>query len=221
VETVSDKIGERKSPKAQAPLIFECVTVGCRLFVLRRIYGICIANYHDVVHPSLRSTWSLNETTAMIIDTGQPDRDIACRAADLSISPPSRRGRRDADGICGRGADPPNHAVAQRSRRLQGMAVAAEDRLSGDRRLDRCLWLRAGGGRGADRPRFSNEHLRKDADAFAAPAPLATVPLRRGALAARVLEEALEPGFTGAMIGALPKGVGGTLDDADLDPFGK
>ena len=49
--------------------------------------------------------------------------------------------------------------------------------------------------------------------------PLATVPLQDGALAARVLEEALDKGFTGAMIGTQPKGVGGNLDDPDLDPF--
>ena len=42
--------------------------------------------------------------------------------------------------------------------------------------------------------------------------PLATVPLQDGALAARVLEEALDNGFKGAMIGIQPKGVGGNLD---------
>jgi aminocarboxymuconate-semialdehyde decarboxylase len=72
---------------------------------------------------------------------------------------------------------------------------------------------------GADWARFLNEHFRKDAGALAALTPLATVPLQSGALAARVLEEALDAGFTGAMIGTQPKGVGGTLDDADFDPF--
>jgi len=42
--------------------------------------------------------------------------------------------------------------------------------------------------------------------------PLATVPLQDGALAARVLEEALDNGFKGGMIGIQPKGVGGNLD---------
>jgi aminocarboxymuconate-semialdehyde decarboxylase len=75
------------------------------------------------------------------------------------------------------------------------------------------------GEEGADWARFLNEHLRKDAEALAALTPLATVPLQNGALAARVLEEALDAGFNGAMIGTQPKGVGGNLDDADLDPF--
>jgi len=75
------------------------------------------------------------------------------------------------------------------------------------------------GDEAADWARFLNEHLRKDADALAALTPLATVPLQNGTLAARVLEEALDAGFTGAMIGTQPKGVGGTLDHAELDPF--
>lgn len=49
--------------------------------------------------------------------------------------------------------------------------------------------------------------------------PLATVPLQDGKLAAQVLGEALERGFGGAMIGTLPKGTGGNLDDPSLDPF--
>ena len=75
------------------------------------------------------------------------------------------------------------------------------------------------GEEGADWARFLNEHLRKDADALAALTPLATVPLQNGVLAARVLEEALDAGFAGVMIGTQPKGVGGTLDDGELDPF--
>jgi len=75
------------------------------------------------------------------------------------------------------------------------------------------------GDEGADWARFLNEHLRKEADALASVTPLATVPLQNGALAARVLAEALDAGFAGAMIGTQPKGVGGTLDDAGLDPF--
>ena len=49
--------------------------------------------------------------------------------------------------------------------------------------------------------------------------PLATVPLGDGARAAGVLKVAMVAGFPGAMIGTLPRGVGSTLDDADLDPF--
>jgi aminocarboxymuconate-semialdehyde decarboxylase len=49
--------------------------------------------------------------------------------------------------------------------------------------------------------------------------PLATVPLGDGARAASVLRAAMAAGFPGAMIGTLPRGVGSTLDHADLDPF--
>jgi aminocarboxymuconate-semialdehyde decarboxylase len=49
--------------------------------------------------------------------------------------------------------------------------------------------------------------------------PLATVPLGDGARAATVLNAAMGAGFAGAMIGTLPRGVGSTLDAADLDPF--
>jgi aminocarboxymuconate-semialdehyde decarboxylase len=49
--------------------------------------------------------------------------------------------------------------------------------------------------------------------------PLATVPLQDGKMAAEVLGEAMEAGFGGVMIGTLPKGLGGVLDDPQLDPF--
>jgi aminocarboxymuconate-semialdehyde decarboxylase len=49
--------------------------------------------------------------------------------------------------------------------------------------------------------------------------PLATVPLQDGRLAAQVLGEAMKAGFGGVMIGTLPKGLGGVLDDPGLDPF--
>ena len=49
--------------------------------------------------------------------------------------------------------------------------------------------------------------------------PLATVPLQDGKRAAAVLGEAMEAGFGGVMIGTLPKGLGGVLDDPQLDPF--
>jgi aminocarboxymuconate-semialdehyde decarboxylase len=72
---------------------------------------------------------------------------------------------------------------------------------------------------GADWARFYNEHMRQDAAALKSVFPLATVPLQDGRLAARVLEEALDAGFHGAMIATQPKGVGGNLDDPSLDPF--
>ncbi|MGE5270447.1 MAG: amidohydrolase family protein [Thiohalocapsa sp.] len=75
------------------------------------------------------------------------------------------------------------------------------------------------GEEGADWARFYNEHMAKDAAALPALTALATVPLQDGRLAARVLEEALDQGFKGAMIATQPKGSGGNLDDPDLDPF--
>ena len=68
------------------------------------------------------------------------------------------------------------------------------------------------GEEGAEWARCFNEHLTNDAIALAALTPLATVSSQDGALAARVLEEALDNGFKGAMIGIQPKGVGGNLD---------
>lgn len=75
------------------------------------------------------------------------------------------------------------------------------------------------GSEAADWARFYNEHMAKDAAALPALSALATVPLQDGALAAQVLEEALDAGFKGAMIATQPKGTGGNLDDPDLDPF--
>lgn len=49
--------------------------------------------------------------------------------------------------------------------------------------------------------------------------PLATVPLQDGRMAAEVLAEAIDKGFGGVMMGTLPNGRGGNLDDPDLDPF--
>ncbi|HKT18988.1 MAG TPA: amidohydrolase family protein [Stellaceae bacterium] len=72
---------------------------------------------------------------------------------------------------------------------------------------------------GADWCRFMNECTLKDIKALPALAPLACVPLQSGALAARVLEEALGQGFHGVMIGTQPKGQLGRLDDPDLNPF--
>ena len=72
---------------------------------------------------------------------------------------------------------------------------------------------------GADWCRFVNEHMLAAVAGLPAVRPLACVPLQSGKLAASVLEEALGQGFKGIMIGTQPKGMGGTLDDPDLNPF--
>jgi aminocarboxymuconate-semialdehyde decarboxylase len=75
------------------------------------------------------------------------------------------------------------------------------------------------GAEAADWARFYNEHMARDAAQLPTLSALATVPLQDGALAALVLDEALDQGFKGAMIATQPKGTGGNLDDPDLDPF--
>ena len=67
--------------------------------------------------------------------------------------------------------------------------------------------------------RLANDALLAAAKAELRFVPLATVPLGDGARAAGVLKAAIAAGFPGAMIGTLPRGVGSTLDHADLDPF--
>jgi aminocarboxymuconate-semialdehyde decarboxylase len=69
--------------------------------------------------------------------------------------------------------------------------------------------------------RLTNECLLAASKAEQHFVPLATVPLGDGERAAAVLKEAIAAGFSGAMIGTLPRGVGSTLDAADLDPFWK
>jgi aminocarboxymuconate-semialdehyde decarboxylase len=71
----------------------------------------------------------------------------------------------------------------------------------------------------ADWNRFLNGHLLKATKQIPFLVPLATVPMQSGQLAARSLEEALDQGFHGAMIGTQPKGAAGVLDDPDLNPF--
>jgi aminocarboxymuconate-semialdehyde decarboxylase len=80
-----------------------------------------------------------------------------------------------------------------------GYELPAEQGLAWSRFINDCMWdaLR-------EEKRFT---------------PLATVPLQDGNLAALVLREAIERGFGGVMIGTLPKGDKGVLDDALLDPF--
>jgi aminocarboxymuconate-semialdehyde decarboxylase len=97
----------------------------------------------------------------------------------------------------------------------------------GDRGIDKQIvggWLDVFGydipaDEGADWSRYFNEHLLKGVKPHPFLVPLATVPLQSGKHAAKVLEEALDSGFTGAMIGTQPKGATGVLDDPDLDPF--
>ena len=67
--------------------------------------------------------------------------------------------------------------------------------------------------------RLANDALWAAAKAEPHFVPLATVPLGDGARAGAVLKDAIKAGFAGAMIGTLPRGVGSTLDHADLDPF--
>jgi len=67
--------------------------------------------------------------------------------------------------------------------------------------------------------RLANDVLLDAAKAEPRFVPLATVPMQDGARAAAVLKTAVKMGFSGAMIGTLPRGVGSTLDHADLDPF--
>ena len=67
--------------------------------------------------------------------------------------------------------------------------------------------------------RLTNDALWAAAKAEPQFVPLATVPLGDGARAGAVLKDAIKVGFAGAMIGTLPRGVGSTLDAADLDPF--
>jgi aminocarboxymuconate-semialdehyde decarboxylase len=69
--------------------------------------------------------------------------------------------------------------------------------------------------------RLANDTLMAAAKAESRFVPLATVPLGDGTRAANVLKAAMAAGFAGCMIGTLPRGVGSTLDAADLDPFWK
>jgi aminocarboxymuconate-semialdehyde decarboxylase len=74
-------------------------------------------------------------------------------------------------------------------------------------------------GEGLAWSRFYNDCLEEALSEETRFTPLATVPLQHGGLAAEVLSEVLERGFGGVMIGTLPKGNAGNLDDPALDPF--
>ena len=72
---------------------------------------------------------------------------------------------------------------------------------------------------GAAWSRFLNDHLKEATEANPFLAPLGSVPLQDGKLAAVVLRELIEAGHKGAMIGTQPHGRSGNLDDPMLDPF--
>lgn len=72
---------------------------------------------------------------------------------------------------------------------------------------------------GADWSRYLNQHLLAATAKNPELVPLATVPLQSGKLAAKVLQEAMDAGFHGLMIGTQPKGLGGALDTPELEPF--
>jgi aminocarboxymuconate-semialdehyde decarboxylase len=76
-------------------------------------------------------------------------------------------------------------------------------------------------GEGLAWSRYYNDCLREELLEEKRFTPLATVPLQHGGLAAEVLAEALDRGFGGVMIGTLPKGMSGNLDDPSLDTFWK
>ena len=103
---------------------------------------------------------------------------------------------------------------------------------------DRCAWMDKNGidhqlvggwldsfgyelpsGEGLAWSRYYNDCLHEELREQKRFTPLATVPLQHGGLAAEVLSEALDKGFGGVMIGTLPKGNAGNLDDPTLDAF--
>ena len=67
--------------------------------------------------------------------------------------------------------------------------------------------------------RFLNEQLAEAVAAAPFLAPLGSVPLQDGERAAVVLDEVLDAGMKGVMIGTQPRGQSGVLDDATLEPF--
>src|SRR5579862_8153118 len=120
-----------------------------------------------------------------------------------------------AGGLPGRPIQPRLHDLGQRAAWLQQARV--DHQLVGG--WTDVYGYELAGEEAADWARFYNEHMARDAAEFSALTALATVPLQNGAMAARVLDEALDQGFKGAMIATQPKGTGGNLDDPDLDPF--
>ena len=80
-----------------------------------------------------------------------------------------------------------------------GYELPAQEGLAWSRFINECMW----------------DQLREETRFT----PLATVPLQDGKMAADVLGEAMAKGFGGVMIGTLPRGMAGNLDDPSLDPF--
>jgi aminocarboxymuconate-semialdehyde decarboxylase len=80
-----------------------------------------------------------------------------------------------------------------------GYELSAAEGLSWCTFVNECMWSEL-----RDEPRFT---------------PLATVPLQDGLSAAKVLHDVTAKGFGGVMVGTLPQGSGGNLDDPSLDPF--
>lgn len=72
---------------------------------------------------------------------------------------------------------------------------------------------------GAAWSRYLSEGLLEAAAETDIIAPLGSVPLQDGELAAAVLRDILAAGHKGAMIGTQPHGTSGNLDDPNLDPF--
>jgi aminocarboxymuconate-semialdehyde decarboxylase len=73
---------------------------------------------------------------------------------------------------------------------------------------------------GANWARTINRHMvQAEKDSNGRFIGLAVVPTQDGAMAAEVLREAHESGFSGVMIGTQPDNGGGELDDPALDPF--
>jgi aminocarboxymuconate-semialdehyde decarboxylase len=105
--------------------------------------------------------------------------------------------------------------------------LAARTRWMGEQGIERAVvggWLDMFGydipsDQGIAWSALTNQHLLAAAKQDPRFVPLATVPMQSGKDAARVLGEAMDAGFPGAMIGTQPKGVGGVLDDPDLAPF--
>jgi aminocarboxymuconate-semialdehyde decarboxylase len=67
--------------------------------------------------------------------------------------------------------------------------------------------------------RLINQHLKAQAAADSRFIALGTVPLQDGTAAAELLDEVMDAGLPGVMIGTQPKGVGGVLDDPSLNAF--
>jgi len=142
---------------------------------------------------------------------------------------PSVRLIEEADSPSGAGSLGFGFAGSKPTRPVPKMLVDVAERIQwmNQQGIDRQVcggWLDSFGyeipvAEGANWSRLMNQHLLAAAKAEPRIVPLACVPMQNGAAAAEVLREAVAAGFAGTMIGTQPKGVGGVLDDKDLDPF--